>query len=165
MDWSKLNKQQLGRYGEYYAKMEFAKGGFDIYHPEVDDKGIDFVIRNESGNFFEIQVKSIRGMSPVLMRKEVFYPRANMYLALLVFKDSVPLMALIPSLEWERSDKPKFLVDRNYEGKKSVPEFGINISIQSLTAIKERYSLSKTVAFLGVNNQVVKNRVKDLQHN
>lgn len=24
LDWSKLNKQQLGRYAEYYAIMEFA---------------------------------------------------------------------------------------------------------------------------------------------
>ncbi len=23
MEWSKLNKDQLGQYGEYYAKMEF----------------------------------------------------------------------------------------------------------------------------------------------
>ena len=31
MIWSKLSKNQLGQYGEYYAKMEFASYGWDIY--------------------------------------------------------------------------------------------------------------------------------------
>jgi len=35
----------VGRYAEYYVKMEFTLHGFDVYSAaEVDDKGIDFVI-------------------------------------------------------------------------------------------------------------------------
>ena len=60
MDWSTLNKQQIGKYGEYLTKMEFTKYGFDVYTAEVDDKGIDFVIRNSGDKYFDIQVKSIR---------------------------------------------------------------------------------------------------------
>ena len=37
MKWDKLNQRQLGRYGEYYAKMEFASYGYDVYTSEVDD--------------------------------------------------------------------------------------------------------------------------------
>ncbi len=164
MDWSKLNKHQLGKYGEYYAKMEFAKYGFDIYSTEVDDKGIDFVIRNEKGDFFEIQVKSIRWKSAVFMKKDVFRPRANLYLALLVFGETEISFALIPSLEWRRVNRQVFLVDRNYEGKKSAPEFGINISAQSLVAIKDSYSFSKMLPSLVVEKPVVKKRAKVLQH-
>ena len=29
--WSGLNHMQLGQFGEYYAKMEFASYGFDVY--------------------------------------------------------------------------------------------------------------------------------------
>ena len=56
-EWGKLNHLQLGRYAEYYAKMEFTLLGFDVYEPEVDDKGIDFIIRKDEDNFYEIQVK------------------------------------------------------------------------------------------------------------
>ena len=60
-NWSKLSHLQLGRYAEYYAKMEFASCGYDVYTSEVDDHGVDFVARNPvDGQYYEIQVKSIR---------------------------------------------------------------------------------------------------------
>ncbi len=48
-NWSKLNKLQLGRYAEYYAKMEFASYGFEVYTSEVDDHGIDFIAKEKNG--------------------------------------------------------------------------------------------------------------------
>ena len=45
-NWSKLSHLQLGRYAEYYAKMEFVSYGYDVYTSEVDDHGVDFVARN-----------------------------------------------------------------------------------------------------------------------
>ena len=49
MKWYELNQRQLGQYGEYYAKMEFASYGYDVYTSEVDDHGVDFVARDENG--------------------------------------------------------------------------------------------------------------------
>jgi hypothetical protein len=43
--WSELTKLQVGRYAEYFVKMVFTLHGFDVYSAEVDDKGIDFVVR------------------------------------------------------------------------------------------------------------------------
>ncbi|WRO21021.1 DUF4365 domain-containing protein [Metallumcola ferriviriculae] len=65
--WSRLNKLQLGRYAEYYAKMEFASYGFEVYTSEVDDHGIDFIAKTKEGRFFEIQVKSVRQTNYVFM--------------------------------------------------------------------------------------------------
>lgn len=44
-DWSNLTHLQIGKYGEYFAKMAFNRAGFDVYAAEVDNKGIDFVVR------------------------------------------------------------------------------------------------------------------------
>lgn len=55
-----LNHLQVGRYAEYLAKMEFTLDGFDVYTAEVDDKGIDLVVRNECRKFHEAQVKAVR---------------------------------------------------------------------------------------------------------
>ena len=61
LHWSKLNRMQLGRYAEYYAKMEFTSYGFEVYTSEVDDHGVDFVVKDpESKIFYEVQVKAIR---------------------------------------------------------------------------------------------------------
>jgi len=61
-DWSRLTHLQVGRFAEYFVKMEFTLYGFDVYQAEVDDKGIDFVIRKGHERYFDIQVKSIRGL-------------------------------------------------------------------------------------------------------
>lgn len=49
--WSKLNSLQLGRYAEYYSKMEFASYGFEVYTSELDDHGIDFIVKTKAGLF------------------------------------------------------------------------------------------------------------------
>ena len=59
-NWSKLQKQQVGAYVEYFVKMELTMFGFLVYSPEVDDHGIDFVARYEKDKFIEVQVKSLR---------------------------------------------------------------------------------------------------------
>ena len=46
LKWSKLNHLQLGRYAEYFTKMEFTSYGYEVYTSEVDDHGIDFVAQN-----------------------------------------------------------------------------------------------------------------------
>ena len=61
---------QLGRYGEYYAKMEFTSYGFDVYTSEVDDHGIDFIAKGKDDNYYEVQVKSVRNDNYVFIRKD-----------------------------------------------------------------------------------------------
>ena len=46
--WDKLNHLQIGKYAEYYVKMVLTQYGFDVYSAEVDDKGIDFIIRKNA---------------------------------------------------------------------------------------------------------------------
>ena len=67
-NWSKLNHLQLGRYAEYYAKMEFTSYGFEVYTSEVDDHGVDFVAKLPGENtFYEVQVKSVRDYGYILL--------------------------------------------------------------------------------------------------
>lgn len=136
---------QLGKYGEQIAKAEFIRRGFDVYSTEVDDKGIDFIVKNKIGKVFEIQVKTTNGKY-VFMRKEVFKPSENLYLAYLTFdKDDKPVISLIPSLEWKKKDKYKFFVDRNYEWQKSKPEYGINYSKKAVEIIRSNFSFKKMI--------------------
>ncbi len=36
-NWSQLHRMRLGRYAEYFAKMEFTQFNFDVYTSEVDN--------------------------------------------------------------------------------------------------------------------------------
>jgi hypothetical protein len=132
-DWSLLNTLQLWRYAEYYAKMEFASYGLEIYSSEVDDHGVDFIVKDKNGRFCEIQVKSLRNKGYVFVQKSKFdISNKNLYLTLLLFENGKsPDMFIIPSGVWEKPNE--VFVDRNYDkpGQKSAPEYGINISLKN----------------------------------
>ena len=149
--WSRQTHLQIGRFGEYYAKMEFALYGFEIYTSEVDDRGIDFVARHGAGPFYEVQVKSIRGNSYVCMRKSVFPLREDRLLTLVrLLENEPPELYLIPATTWL---KPNALfVDRKYQGLKSAPEWGLVLS-QKASPLLRQYEFGAVVQMLMVTRR------------
>jgi hypothetical protein len=141
--WSKLNNQQVGKFAEYFVKMELAMYGFQVYCTEVDDRGIDFVARYGKGPFVELQVKSLRSFSYVFMHKEKFLPREHLYLALgLLLDGQPPELFLIPSTAWK--NRNGMFVNHDYEGLESKPEWGLNISKKNMPLL-EPYRFEKIV--------------------
>jgi hypothetical protein len=142
-DWTRLNHLQVGRYAEYFVKMELALLGFDVYTAEVDDKGIDFVIRKGLDRYYDVQVKSLRVVSSgyVFMPKSSFEPRSNLLLALvLLYAGEPPALYLIPATAWLKPDAP--LVDRDYPNLKSKPEWGVNVSRRNRSLL-ERFAFAE----------------------
>lgn len=141
--WSSLNKQQVGAYAEYFVKMELTMYGFQVYGTEVDDRGIDFVARHDHGPFIEVQVKSLRSASYVFMQKEKFVLREHLYLAPgLLLDEQPPELYLIPSIVWKEGNAA--FVNRDYEGRKSKPEWGLNISKKNMVLL-EPYRFEQAV--------------------
>jgi hypothetical protein len=126
-DWARLNPLQVGRYAEYFTKMEFTLYGYEVYTSEVDDRCVDFVVRREGGQFFDVQVKSLRGYGYIFIQKSKFPISPHRLVAALVFHPNrEPELYLIPMTAWLVPNE--LLVSRDYEGLKSQPEWGINIS-------------------------------------
>ena len=139
-NWSKLNRLQLGRYAEYYAKMEFASYGFEVYTSEVDDHGVDFIAKAPGENkFYEVQVKSVRDYGYVFMAKSKMPELSDERLVcFLHFIDGqLPDVFVIPASEWKSPNA--VLVDRKYDkpGQKSEPEWGINVSKKNYALLTE----------------------------
>lgn len=135
--WSELDKLRLGRWGEQFAAMALMRRGFDVYVPFVDDRSIDLLVRfdGDERQFAELQVKTVRlGKAPsyAFMRKRLFPINDSRYLALVVIADegSEPALFLIPSSVWATPKAP--FSSRDFEGKKSDPEYGISISRTTL---------------------------------
>lgn len=147
-NWSDLNNLQLGRYAEYYAKMEFASYGFEVYTSEVDDHGIDFVIKKgKSATYYEIQVKSLLRSNYVYMQKTKWnIENPHAYLTLLLFKDGMlPETYLIPATAWKFPND--LLCYKKYDGLKSKPEYGINISKKNMPLL-EQYKFEEVITSL-----------------
>lgn len=149
--WSALNHLQIGRTAEYFVKMEFTMLGFDVYGAEVDDHGIDLVVRKDTGHYCDVQVKSARGLNYVFFPKDTFAAdksalRANLLAAIALFYDGQPPdLYLIPSTAWRLPDD--LLVEHDYIGLKSKPEWGPNLSHRNLPLL-ERYRFDKVATNL-----------------
>lgn len=120
-NWTKLYSLQVEKYAEYFAKMEFASYYLEDYTTKVDDRGIDFIVKDKNDHFCEIQVKSLRGTGYVFVQKGKFdITNINLYLALLIFEaGKLPDVFLIPVQAWEVPNE--VYVDKNYDkpGQKS----------------------------------------------
>ena len=148
-NWTSLTTQQLGTYTEYFVKMELTLHGFEVYTPEVDDRGIDFIARLDGGPFLEIQVKSLRSFGYVFVEKTKIRISDTAHIALgLLFEGEPPRLFLIPSTVWERPDR--VFVDHPYDkpGQSSRPEWGINVSRKNME-ILERYAFEAVIGRLG----------------
>lgn len=152
-DWAKLNGLQRGRYAEYFAKMEFTLFGFDVYTAEVDDKGIDFVIRRGNDRHYDVQVKSVTADKGgyIFLPKAKFAAtrddlRDNLLAAVvLFFRYQAPELFVVPASAW-RTPNAVF-VERNYEGLKSKPEWGIQVSKKG-RGILDAFAFEKIVSML-----------------
>ena len=131
LKWSELSPLQLGRYAEYYAKMEFASYGYEVYNSEVDDHGVDFVVKvPETAKFYEVQVKSVRDYGYVFISKSKMpVLTAHRLVCHIHFIDEqLPDVFVIPATAW--AEPNSVFVERNYDkpGQKSSPEWGISLS-------------------------------------
>jgi hypothetical protein len=143
-----LSHLQIGRIGEYWVKIWLTLLGFDTYYNDIDDKGIDFILRIDNNKHIDIQVKTIRtNTGYVYISKETWRNelRDNLFLALVLLDNNkMPRIYFIPSTSWLKPNE--LLKDRDYnkEGQKSKPEWGINVSKKNMVLLN-KYDVTKFI--------------------
>ena len=138
-----MNHLQVGRFAEYFVKMEFALHGFEVYTSEVDDRGIDFIARRDGGPFYEVQVKSTRTLNYVFFLKDKFPLKADRLGAVVILLDQEPPdLYLIQATEWRNPDQ--LLRSNDYPEKASQPDFGINLSQKNMPALS-RFAFDQVI--------------------
>ncbi len=134
---SKLDRLQLGRYAEHLATMRLIELGLEVYSAEVDDRGIDKVVRYAPGQCLEIQVKSMRGHKMTFFTKdklggndeEIERRLCGGYCLLFVHfaeNDQEPNIYLIPGSAWLTPNK--VLVDNPHGDARYGPNFELRAS-------------------------------------
>lgn len=125
MKWKQLSNKQLGQYAEYYAKMEFASYGYDVYTSEVDDHGVDFIARNiQTDEIYKVQVKSLlRGSYTFIKKDKIKLDEFHLVCLLLFIECELPNIYIIPATSLE--DENDVFKDHSDYKK---PEWGINCS-------------------------------------
>ena len=152
LNWSGLTPLQLGRYAEYYAKMEFASYGYEVYTSEVDDHGVDFVVKVPgTAKFYEVQVKSVRDYGYVFISKSKMpVLTAHRLVCHIHFIDGqLPDVFVSPATAW--AEPNAVLVERNYDkpGQTSKPEWGISLSKKNYYLLDPYTSDAKLKELIG----------------
>ena len=84
-----------------------------------------------------------RRLNYVFIRKDKLVLRENLLVALALFENGkLPSLYLIPAKSWQTPDA--LLVDRKYEGLKSKPEWGLNLSHKDVGLLEE-YKFAHTI--------------------
>ncbi len=154
-NYENLSSLYIGKFGEYLVKLTLSLNSIDTYTPEVDNKGIDFVARVSDSKYYDVQVKTVR----LKTTKYVFVPkhiwsiehklRDNLLLAVVLLKADAPLhILLIPATAWINEADKVIFSDRNYEGKKSKPEWGLSLSDKHIDYLVGKYEISKVLTNL-----------------
>jgi hypothetical protein len=139
-----LSHLQIGRIGEYWVKIWLTLLRYETYYNDIDDRGIDFILRLDNYKHIDIQVKTIRSNTGyVFVTKDTWNNklRENLYLALvLINNNEMPTIYFIPSTAWNTPND--LLKDRDYdkEGQRSKPEWGINVSKKNMELL-EQYNI------------------------
>jgi hypothetical protein len=126
--------------------MECGGFGLDVYTSEVDDRGIDFIVKDKNGRFCEMQVKSVNHSTYFFMEKTIFdITNEDWYSVLLLFNDGRrPDVFVLPASLWKTPNS--MFVDRNYdkEGQTSKPEYGISLARKNI-GILEKYRMEDMI--------------------
>ena len=145
-DWSNMGPLPLGEFAEFYAQTELLSYGLDVYPSRVDDHAVDFIIKDKSGRFKEIQVKSVyKGKYAYVSKDKMHISKDNpvikndYYWFFIHFVDGeMPKTYIIPGTDWEKAKEDGvLLIDRDYNGKKSAPEYGLSITQKSMQKLQK----------------------------
>ncbi len=158
-DYSKLKTNlYVGEFGEQLVKLNFVINEIDTFTPLIDDKAIDFIARIDENSYYDVQVKTIR-----LTKDRYFYEtkekwgeeiRQHLLIAFVILlANKEPTLLLIPGKQWkEESLLNKIFSNRDYNGLKSKPEWGLNFTSKNLEYLVEKYEINKTLENLKVKD-------------
>lgn len=125
--------------------MEFMSYGYDIYTPEVDDHGVDFLAVGANGVHLYIQVKSVSNFNYAFVRKDKIELDERHFVAYICFVDNCPpMLNIIPATVWKAPDKLFVAYDYGKNGQTSKPEYGIRL-IESRLPMLEEYSVENVI--------------------
>jgi hypothetical protein len=141
--WSRLGGTELIAFGKDLVASTLEQLECRVRRPgNPRDGRLEVTARD--GRALEVFVSTQRVGGYVFWTKRRLAPAAHRFAAVVLLGNGPePELYLVPSQEWLNPSPP--LTDRDYEGQKSQPEFGIAIGPSALGSLR-RYAWTDTAA-------------------
>lgn len=137
--WSTLSRPELIALGKRAVSERLQALGCAVTEARNPMDG-KLEVRAASGRLLEVFVSTQRPGGYAFWTKRRLRPASDRFAAVFVLEEPAPDLYLVPTNEWLNASAP--LTDRDYEGKQSEPEYGIDLSSASL----QRYRWDDRVA-------------------
>ena len=137
-EWSALSKREAGAVGVDAVKGAFRRAGYTVFESEETRTPTRFAVARDRGPMYDVRVRTCRppgGNYTFLTKSELELSESVFVVLVLLHEGESPELYLIPSLAWREPNS--LLVDRDYEGLASAPEWGISLSGKSLPLLAE----------------------------
>ncbi len=134
-DLERLTPTQVSVLAEHLARELFHRLRFEQHPVPAGVHGADFAVRSPTGRQYLVQVRSLRKLAYAFVAKTSFPLDRDRLLALALFLSGTsPDWYLIPASAWESPSA--LLVSRDYPGRSSEPEWGLNLSRRNLRLLE-----------------------------
>lgn len=136
--WSRLSKREVGVVGVGTAKNAFRRAGYTVFEAGETRTPTRFAVARGKGPTYDIRVRTCRppGGNYAFLTKRTLQLSESVIVVLVLLHDGESTdLYLIPSLAWHEPNS--LLVDRDYEGLASAPEWGISLSGKSAALLDE----------------------------
>lgn len=92
---------KLLKFAQHFVKLELMKARLEVFASESGSRGVDFIVKNQSGKYHELYLQPInleKDRSVKILKEELGDLNDNLWIALVLFmKEMEPVLHLIPS--------------------------------------------------------------------
>ena len=115
--------------------------GYLVYSAEIDDRGVDFVVRNETGRHFDVQVKTVTDRNYTYITESKF--SESLWICLVVLREGGhPTLYLFSGRDWNSDTND--LLQRHHYPKSKEAEYGIHIA-EKRVSVMEQFAFDRSV--------------------
>jgi hypothetical protein len=141
--WSRLGGSELIAFGKELVTKKLERLGCVVDQPSNPRDG-KLVVRTGGGRRLDVFVSTQRvGGYVFWTKRRLQLSEHRVAVVVLLGDEPEPAVYLIPTLDWADASPP--LTDRDYEGGKSEPEYGVEIGRSATTSLR-RYAWTDATA-------------------
>lgn len=142
---------KIYKYARHFVKLEFMKARFEVFENESGSRGVYFIIKSKSRNYYEISLHTLNlenvDRSIKIPQTDWNYELSdNLLIALVLFmKKMEPAVFLIPCNVFNEPDNRFFFNNEQDERFKYLSNWEIKIFTNGIKELSEKYALVNTV--------------------
>lgn len=132
---------KIYKYAQHFAKLEFMKAHLEVFQNESANKGIEFIVKNKSGDYHEIYLQPInleKYRSVKIPKQDLGELKETLWIALvLLMKETEPVLYLIPSTIFKNPDNYIFFENEQGEQFSYLSNWEIKVFTKAISELSK----------------------------